>query len=399
MAKQGHEHLISKGRRLSRAGPVELAGADAQARRFEGGFLVSGPISADALGRLRAAKAAMQKDTEIRHILESRDSVINRYGPQFQPGAIEQIDEEVLRSFLLIENNKHWSGLFRQSNRICADMATARAALGELVDETRPIEGRTQTATEIKGLGKGIITAILIVAYPNRYGVWNNTSESGLVELDLLPDWPRGASFGVRYAAINAVLNELARELEVDLWTLDTIWWYLSNNDDADDGYEEFAPSTEARTAQAATRFALERHLHDYLFDNWSQLELAKDWDLFVRDGEPDAGYEFPTTIGRIDLLARHRQEARWLVIELKRDKSSDAVIGQVLRYIGWIKAHHAQPGESVEGLVIAARGEDKLHYALSAVPSVSFKSYEIEFRLNNGPSSEEFARGMTQGH
>jgi hypothetical protein len=354
---------------------------------------MSGTISADVLGRLRAAKAAMQKDGEIREILESRDSVVDRYGPQFQPGQIEQIDEKVLRSFLLIENNKHWSGLFRQSNRICGDMAATRAALGALVDESRPIEERTRAATEIKGLGKGIITAILIVAYPNKYGVWNSTSESGLVELDLMPDWPRGASFGVRYAAINAVLNELARELEVDLWTLDTIWWYLSDDQEEIEVQDETSPIADVRTAQVAARFAIERHLHDYLFDNWPRLELSRDWDLFVRDGEPEAGYEFPTPVGRIDLLAKHRREARWLVIELKRDKSSDAVVGQILRYIGWIKAHLAQEDETVEGLVIAARGEDKLHYALSAVPSVSFKSYEVEFRLNDGPSFEEFLR------
>ncbi|MBB3956049.1 endonuclease NucS domain-containing protein [Novosphingobium sediminicola] len=350
-------------------------------------------ISADALGRLRAAKALMQKDTAIRDILESRDSVIDRYGPQFRPGAIEHVEEEVLRSFLLIENNKHWSGLFRQSNRICANMAMTRSALSELVDETRPIEERTRAATEVKGLGKGIITAILIVAYPDRYGVWNNTSESGLVNLGLLPEWPRGASFGVRYAAINAVLTTLARELEIDLWTLDTIWWYLSNNEDADASYEESVPITEIRTTRAATRFAIERHLQDYLFDNWSKLDLAKDWELFDRGEEPDAGYEFVTPIGRIDLLARHRREPRWLVIELKRDKSSDAVVGQILRYIGWIKAHLAKPGEGVEGLVIAAHGDDKLHYALSTLPSVSFKSYEVEFRLNEGPSFERFAR------
>lgn len=354
---------------------------------------MSGTISADALGRLRAAKAAMQKDGEIREIIESQDSVVDRYGPQFQPGQIEQIDEKVLRSFLLIENNRHWSGLFRQSNRICTDMAATRAALGALVDESRPIEERTRAATEIKGLGKGIITAILIVAYPNKYGVWNNTSERGLVDLDLMPDWPRGASFGVRYAAINAVLNELARELEVDLWTLDTIWWYLSDEQEEIEVADETSPIADVRTAQVAARFAIERHLHDYLFDNWSQLELSKDWDLFVRDGEPEAGYEFPTPVGRIDLLAKHRRESRWLVIELKRDKSSDAVVGQILRYIGWVKAHLAQAGETVEGLVIAARGDDKLHYALSAVPSVSFKSYEVEFRLNDGPSLEEFSR------
>ena len=153
----------------------------------------------------------MQKDTVIREILQARDSVVDRYGPLFQPGAIENIDEEVLRSFLLIENNKHWSGLSRQNNRICADMAVTRAALGELVDESRPIDERTQAVTEIKGFGKGIITAILTVAYPDKFGVWNNTSEGGLIDLDLLPEWPRGASFGERYAAINEVLNDLAR--------------------------------------------------------------------------------------------------------------------------------------------------------------------------------------------
>lgn len=335
----------------------------------------------------------MQKDAEIREILESRDSVVERYGPQFQPGQIEMIDEKVLRSFLLIENNKHWSGLFRQNNRICSDMTATRAALGALVDESRPIEERTKAATDIKGLGKGIITAILIVAYPNKYGVWNNTSESGLIELALLPEWPRGASFGVRYAAINAVLNYLAKELDVDLWTLDTIWWYLWEGEEDGGVSEEVSPATEVRTAQVAARFAIERHLHDYLFDNWSQLELSRDWELYARDGEPEAGYEFPTPVGRIDLLARHRREPRWLVVELKRDKSSDTVVGQVLRYIGWISAHLAQPCETVEGLVIAARGEEKLHYALSAVPCVSFKSYEVEFRLNDGPSFEEFAR------
>jgi len=33
------------------------------------------------------------------------------------------------------------------------------------------------------------------------------------------------------------------------------------------------------------------------------------------------------------------------------------------------------------------------LHYALDVVPSVSFKSYEVEFRLRNGPAFEEFAK------
>lgn len=351
-----------------------------------------------ALGRLRAAKAAMVDDMEINAILDAQDEVLARYSPAFQPGRIETIEEEVLRSFLYIENNRHWSGLNRQVNRVCADMAATRAALADLVDETRPIASRMQTATDIKGMGKGIITAILHVAYPNKYGVWNNTSNDGLVELGLFPQIPRGASFGERYAAVNDVLFSLAQALDVDLWTLDTIWWFLQTDDDEDETDDHPAkPESDITHAPMpgpkSARFALERHLHDYMFDNWDMLDLAQDWNIYARDGEPEAGYEFRTPIGRIDLLARHKRDPRWLVIELKREKSSDAVVGQILRYMGWVQRHLVEAGETVEGLVVATEGDPQLHYALDVVPSVSFKSYEVEFHLKTGPTFEEFAK------
>lgn len=358
--------------------------------------MIEHTISDFVLGRLRAAKAAMVEQGAIKDILEAKDEVLARYSPAFQPGRIEIIEEDVLRSFLYIENNRHWSGLNRQVNRVCADMMATRAALGSLVDETRPIASRMQPITDIKGMGKGIITAILHVAYPDKYGVWNNTSSDGLTELGLFPLPVRGASFGERYAAVNEVLVGLAKALDVDLWTLDTIWWYLSADEgERDDGHSPELPlEISAATLSAKTaRFALERHLHDYMFDNWEMLDLAGEWGVYTRDGEPEAGYEFRTPIGRIDLLARHKGEPRWLVVELKRDKSSDAVVGQVLRYMGWIRRHLAEEGETVEGLIVATEGDPQLHYALDAVPSISFKSFEVEFRLKSGPSFEEFAK------
>jgi hypothetical protein len=336
----------------------------------------------------------MYEKTEMRAIVEARDSVLARYRPSFQPGAVETLDEQVLRSFLRFENNRHWSGLFRQGNRICADMPTTRAALAELVDETRPIQERTRAVAGINGMGKGIITAILLVTYPGSYGVWNRTSEDGLIALNLLPEWPRGASFGERYAAINQVLGELARLLDVDLWTLDAMWWQLQGvNGSGEEHADQPLAESGGLPRTMAGRFTLERHLHDYMFDNWGQLDLGREWNIFVRDGEPDAGYEFNTPVGRVDLLAKHKNEPRWLVVELKREKSSDAVVGQLLRYMGWIKAHLAEDTESVEGLIVATEGDPQLHYALSTLPSVSFKSYEVEFRLKDGPTFEEFAR------
>jgi len=352
-------------------------------------------IDADVLGKLRAAKEVAKGSGEVHDIIVARDEVLARYSPMFQPQAIAQISEDALRSFLYFENNKHWTGLNRQVNRVCADMPATRQALVDLVDETQPIETRMERAAAIKGMGKGIITAILHVAYPDRYGVWNNTSDATLVELGLMPTVGRGARFGERYAAINRVMVQVATAIDVDLWTLDALWWRLLDKDELDDDLvaEEVPGITASATAAVKRSFALERHLHDYLFDHWENLSLASEWDIYSSPSDPQAGYEFSTPIGRIDLLARHKTAPRWLVIELKRHGSSDQVVGQVLRYIGWIKAHHASAGEMVEGLVVAAEGDSQLHYAISAVPGLSFKSYEVKFTLNEGPSFEEFAK------
>lgn len=351
------------------------------------------------LGKLRAAIVALPDRTDTRDIQEARDQVYARYSPAFQPGVINTIDEDVLRSFLYLENNRHWSGLARQVNRISADMTATRMALAQLVDEARPITERMEPVIAIKGMGKGIITAILHVAYPAKYGVWNNTSQFGLESLGLMPELPRGTKFAERYAAINAVLLALADALAIDLWTLDTLWWLLDPKTAEDsDNVTETSVNTAATaptrdTSAKVARFALERHLHDYMFDNWEALDLARDWSIYTRDGEPEAGYEFRTPIGRVDLLARHKRDGSWLVIELKREKSSDAVVGQLLRYMGWVKNHLVENGEKVSGLIVATEGDPQLHYALQVVPLVSFKSYEVEFRLKDGPSFEEFAR------
>ncbi len=72
----------------------------------------------------------------------------------------------------------------------------------------------------------------------------------------------------------------------------------------------------------------------------------------------------------------------RWLVIELKRSQASDDTVGQVLRYMGWVKKSLANPSDEVEGLIIALDDDKKLRYALELVPNVRFLRYQVEFKL-----------------
>jgi hypothetical protein len=44
-------------------------------------------------------------------------------------------------------------------------------------------------------------------------------------ERGVWPTFPRGASEGEKYEIINSVLLQLAKDSNVDLWTLDALWW------------------------------------------------------------------------------------------------------------------------------------------------------------------------------
>ena len=85
------------------------------------------------------------------------------------------------------------------------------------------------------------------------------------------------------------------------------------------------------------TAFALEKHLEDFLVQNWNGTELSRDFDIFEEDGER-VGQQFPTDTGPIDILAMSKDRKTLLVIDLKQGRASDVVIGQLLRYMGFVQ-------------------------------------------------------------
>ena len=340
-------------------------------------------IYQQALKRLKEALIQLDRDD----VDASRRQVFARFQPLFSADHLVQLTEGEFRDFLMLKNNRHWSGLHRLGPKMCIDMPLLRRALAVLIDEDRPIEERLDDVTrQINGMGKAVATAILLIVFPAKYGVWNRTSEGGLKALDLWPASDRGASLGQRYAQINEVLNRLARDLKIDLWALDMLWWGLvPDGGDGPSGTEEPPVEVETPEDTGDVPFSLERHLHDFLRDNWDRTSLGKEWGLYDDNGQDaEAGYEYPCgAVGYIDLLARHKKESQWLVIELKRGQTSDATLGQVLRYMGWIETHLAGPEESVRGLIIAHEVDDKLLYAAKAVPRVDLECYEVQFHLH----------------
>jgi len=318
-------------------------------------------------------------DIELSSIIDARDEVLLRFQEIFHPEHLSKLTEREFKEFLLFKNNRHWQGLHRMGPKICVDMNKLREALMTLLDEKLPIRERLNQLISrangplIPGLGRAVLTPILMICFPERYSVWNNISESAMRKLSLWPEFDRGLQFGSRYDAVNAVQLRIAKEIEVDLWTLDALWWRVSRP--ITDPLPRDNGNDEIQT------FGLERHLHEFLRDNWDKTSLAKDWLIYEEDGDL-AGYEYPCDVGRIDILAKHRTESRWLVIELKRDQSNDVTVGQVLRYKGWVKKHLASKDEAVQGMIISHKTDNSLWYALSSIPDVEVQLYEVDFRL-----------------
>ena len=74
--------------------------------------------------------------------------------------------------------------------------------------------------------------------------------------------------------------------------------------------------------------------------------------------------------------------EATLLVVELKKGRASDAVVGQVLRYMGYVQEELAEPGQQVRGVIIALEDDTRLRRALAMTPNIDLYHYQVSFKL-----------------
>lgn len=340
-----------------------------------------------AVERLRATEKDMRNDPPDSVV--HKDTALAEYQPLFKIGKIEAITEQEFKEFLLFDNNRHWTGLHRKGSMMTDDMEQLRDGIETLVDEEQDPASRIQTTKKtVDGMGKATISAVLVTAYPEDYGVWNNRSEEALKQLDIWPDFEYGSDFGQRYVRVNDVLLNLSNELDIDLWDLDALLGYIVEA-------EEGSTDETIDNAEGSGKFVKERHLQLYLVNHWERMELSSQWEIYADSDDPQAGVEFSTGIGRPDILLTHTSEARVCILELKRGSTSDRAVGQLLRYIGWVREHltdleDVSTDAEVEGRLIVSDSSKKLEYAISVVPELALYEYEMEVSLLQLSSSIE---------
>ena len=108
-----------------------------------------------------------------------------------------------------------------------------------------------------------------------------------------------------------------------------------------------------------------ERLLEDFVIDRLEEIEAGLRLEK----------RQLSTNAGRLDLLCKDL-DGQHVVVELKRSQGTDQVVGQILRYMGWV--HENYRTDKVRGIIIVGKKDQALSYAIKAVTNIQVKEFKI---------------------
>ena len=93
-------------------------------------------------------------------------------------------------------------------------------------------------------------------------------------------------------------------------------------------------------------------------------------------------GQQYPSDTGPIDILAISKDKKELLVVELKKGRASDNVVGQIQRYMGYVLEELAEENQTVRGVIIALEDDTRIKRALAVATNIEFYRYQVSFKL-----------------
>jgi restriction system protein len=231
--------------------------------------------------------------------------------------------------------------------------------------------------TVCKGIQKGDV--VLCPNGSGSYLVGEVTGDYCYKAGEVLPH-RRPVSWSQRTIERSA-MSEALRNSTGSVGTVSTISKFAEEIEKLIDGYSAPTLLSTDETVEDPSVFALEEHLEEFLLKNWSHTDLGRKFDIFQEDGEL-VGQQYETDTGPIDILAISKDKTELLVVELKKGRASDSVVGQIQRYMGYVLEELAEENQKVRGVIIALEDDIRIRRALKVAANIEFFRYEVSFRL-----------------
>ena len=312
-------------------------------------------------------KATSDAKKEFHHILESTD---------FKKGGnlISTDLDQIFRLMRNFSSNKSLNRLIYEENGL--DVFNNK--LRKLYYGEQPLPERVDDFLKLKKVGEQTVSQFLVIfdwfkypfsSYPMKQILDLDTTieedaRKVVLQLYNIVDSSIFSNRTVNYLTYTIIYEQIKSILNLDnYFQINTILWR----------YKEFEGEETKEDEAPYTSLSLEKDLQNYLAKNPSKIE----------DGLKliEKGKEFDTrAIGRIDLLCKDK-DGSYVVVELKKGRVGDVVVGQILRYIGWTEVNFKT--NKVRGIIIVNEEDEKLDFALKPLKNlVQAKYYQVKFEI-----------------
>ena len=118
------------------------------------------------------------------------------------------------------------------------------------------------------------------------------------------------------------------------------------------------------------------KYSNERIYEKQIEETIVKNPEI-LEDGLKLIGRQYKTSVGFIDILFKDKEDS-FVVVELKRGKGSDKVVGQIQRYMAWVNENLTQ-AKSVRGIIVVKEIDKKLNYAIKGskfpIEVITFKN------------------------
>jgi hypothetical protein len=228
-------------------------------------------------------------------------------------------------------------------------------------------------STNLKGIGRAFIGKILAVYFPEIF-IQTYIDQDNFLRL-ILEDYQIKSS-GVRlflennYSLLN-IKNEIASEFN-NYQFCKFLYYCFPKLEKIE---EELEPDEEKISALETEHY--QSLVHRNFNKLFGELKYADPETQNEKKGHFDT-----QEVGIMDFLAIDKND-NFIVIELKRS-STDQTMGQILRYMGWVKKNLCKDKQKVTGIILAEDKDVRLDYALELIPYVKFKKMKLEVKIED---------------
>lgn len=235
---------------------------------------------------------------------------------------------------------------------------------------------RIDQFSELVGIGKMTLTQFLFMYDPMQYAIVTNGTRNALnliqsqvreareiVQSEFLADPEQPYPSTIETLSDFVVFSQFKDLIGAsDYIMLNLVLWLEAQQE---------TESEEGDVSLATV--SLEKDLRKYLAMNPHRIGegLALVGELY-NTGE----------VGEIDILFK-TANGDHVVVETKKGRSSDVVIGQVARYMGWVKQNL---GDEVTGVIVVSDPDPRLDYSLLVFPGVKVQYYRVRFDVSDEP-------------